>query len=298
MWLGPQLWRFMSSVLGSIPNKGWIRREVVTVILKLVTDNRHTCSFFMPGLSPTENNMANIVNYFCDGNERVKECPKGDFEWWLNIDADNPPFKNPLDLIDLDKDVMGLPTPIWSFGWQDLDIYKALHFNIYDYKEEHDNYTPHEPQEGLQEVDGIGFGCFLIHRRVFDMPNMRKAPCMRIWKEDGTVYRGLDLAFSGRAKAAGARIWAHYDYPCSHYKEVDLTQFSHVTNKIVDDVKGGDKKPLYGPSKKMKKKGKHSYAKHSDNGAGRDLAQSPEGSIKEVPERVSQKRYRRATQKG
>ncbi len=45
-------------------------------------------------------------------NNAVREFLKGDYDYLLFMDTDNPPSVNPLKLIDLDLDVLGLPTPI------------------------------------------------------------------------------------------------------------------------------------------------------------------------------------------
>ena len=93
-----------------------------------------------------------------------------------------------------------------------------IYYNTYDRVEV--GYKPHSPQTGLQEVDAIGTGCFLVSRSVMETI---KAPFATIWDEDGIRHIGGDLAFCQRAKAAGFRIWAHYDYPCTHWKEMELT---------------------------------------------------------------------------
>jgi hypothetical protein len=40
----------------------------------------------------------------------------------------------------------------------------------------------------------------------------------------GTVTRGLDFAFCERARKQGFKVYAHYDYCCEHYKELELTE--------------------------------------------------------------------------
>jgi hypothetical protein len=64
----------------------------------------------------------------------------------------------------------------------------------------------------------------MIARRVFECPEMRYQPFNRIFKDDGTVYKGNDMAFCERARANGFEIWAHYDYPCFHFRHVELNE--------------------------------------------------------------------------
>ena len=41
---------------------------------------------------------------------------------------------------------------------------------------------------------------------------------------DGSVFKGEDITFCERAKKQGFKIYAHYDYPCTHFKEIDLRE--------------------------------------------------------------------------
>ena len=153
----------------------------------------------------------------------LNDFMKGDFDFWLNIDSDNPPRKNPLDLIDLDLDIVGCPTPVWHFKREKVGE-RPIYWNAYKWNEAKQGYNEWPVKEGLQMVDAIGFGCFLFNRRVFEDPRMRKAPFQRTYHEDGTVDRGLDLAFSERARKNGHRIFAHYGYPCNHFNELALIE--------------------------------------------------------------------------
>ena len=147
----------------------------------------------------------------------------GGEDFWLSIDADNPPMQNPLDLISLDKDIVGLPTPVWHWtGGKPGE--RPIYWNVYDYVSDEGAYREHEPKTGLQRVDAIGTGCFLISRRVFDDPAMRVAPFERQLETDGRVLKGNDISFCERARRSGFGIYAHYDYPCMHFNELELTE--------------------------------------------------------------------------
>lgn len=211
-------------VLVSVPNTGMIHKRVASVLLRLVPDKRYDIKIIMPTHVPYENNLHHIVNDFMDG----------DFDFWLNIDSDNPPLKNPLDLIVFNKDVIGLPTPVWHYvGTRAYE--RPIYENAYRYVPSLDAYAEWQAKEGLQRVDAVGTGCVLIARRVFEDPLMRLAPFARTLRHDGTVEKGNDIAFCERARAQGFEIYAHYDYRCQHFNVLEL----HEVGKAFYDLYGG-----------------------------------------------------------
>ncbi|HDZ77136.1 MAG TPA: class I SAM-dependent methyltransferase [Candidatus Omnitrophica bacterium] len=200
-------------ILITVPNVHWIHQHVTHRLLMLQKDIRYNLTFKLPSHKPYVNNLHHIVNDFISGN----------YDFWLNIDADNPPQENPLDLIELDKDIIGLPTPIWHFTNKGNNE-RPVYWNAYDYLSEKDAYAEHEPKKGLQKVDAVGTGCILIARRVFENPIMRQGAFMRKWNKDGTVDKGNDMAFAEIARNQGFNIYAHYDYPCDHMSELSLNE--------------------------------------------------------------------------
>ena len=205
-------------VFVTVPTTAWVHKMVTLALLKLQLDRRYKLRIMMPTNGPPfENNLHHIINDFMEHGE----------DYWLCFDNDNPPTRNPLDLIELDKDIIGCPTPV--FHSNDKPGERFFYWNAYDRHE--DGYREHPPGGGLQRVDAIGTGCFLIARRVFEDPQMRKAPFQRIYNDDGTVELGNDLAFCERATARGFEIWCHYDYPCDHHVEVPM-------NEMISGIKG------------------------------------------------------------
>ena len=181
-------------------------------------DPRFSIQYNLPVRKPVE------VAY-CEMAEIVH---KEGYDWWLNIDDDNPPSKNPLDLIELDKDIITCPTPIWKPDDHERPFcWNAMFLN----KEEDIHYEWHTPH-GLQEVDAVGMGCTLISGRVFENERMRYQPFMREYKDSGVTHRGTDIAFCKRAKKEGFKVWAHFDYLCKHYKEIDLTKMLTIMAKM------------------------------------------------------------------
>lgn len=212
------------SVLVSVPNTGYIHKKVVFSLLKLQLDNRYKTTIIFPTWNPYEHSLHRIVNDFMDKYK--------DHSFWLNIDSDNPPINNPLDLLEYDRDIIGLPTPVWHFTGEEKKGERPLYYNAYDYDIEKRAYKEHQSRKGLQKVDAVGTGCLLISKRVFMDPEMRKLPFSRIWNSDGTIKRGNDLAFCERARNQGFEIYAHYDYPCMHFCELELNEVVKAFNNL------------------------------------------------------------------
>lgn len=210
------------SILVTVPNTGWMRKEVAMRLLWLQTDGRYRLRFHSPTEHPLENNQHHII----------KRLLAGDEDYWLSIDSDVAPMKNPLDLVELDKDIVACPTPIWHYTRKKGE--RPIYWGAYDYVEDEDAYREHEPKDGLQRVDAITGSCFLVARRVFEHPDMQTGAFTRELYPDGTVHKGNDISFCERARASGFEIWAHYDYICSHFKRVDLAMVSEAIVRLME----------------------------------------------------------------
>jgi len=204
----------MQSVLITVPNQHQIHKTVTACLMKLQQDKRYRLKFEFPSHKPYENNLHHIINTFLNGS----------YDFWLNIDSDNPPMKNPLDLIELDKDIIGLPTPVWHFLDDGKKQERPVYWNAYDYVSNKDAYSEHNPRNGLQQVDAVGTGCILIARRVFLNENMQKGAFTRKLYKDGTVKKGNDISFCERARNQNFEIFCHYDYPCQHFNNLELNE--------------------------------------------------------------------------
>lgn len=190
-----------------------MHKTVSLALLRIANDNQgHDIEINMPTWVPYEHGL----------NRVVKDVIEGGYDYWLNIDSDNPPMRNPLDLVKLDKDIIGLPTPVYANMKKGDQPY---YYNAM--KEEGDGWKP-SVGTGLHEVDAMGSGCWLVHRRVLEkMPK----PCfMREYDEDGIVVRGHDFLFCKKAKECGFKIYAHFDYVCEHINELPITE---VVNSIL-----------------------------------------------------------------
>jgi hypothetical protein len=208
-------------ILVSVPNTGYIHKLVSLATNRILIDQRHKSTIIYPTHNPYENNLHHIVNEFMDG----------DCDFWLNIDSDNPPISNPLDLVNYNLDIIGLPTPVWHFT-DEIKGERPIYENAYKYIPDKDAYTEWPSKTSLQKVDAVGTGCVLYARRVFENPEMRKAPFQRLYNEDGTVERGNDIAFCERAKKQGFIIFAHYDYRCMHFNDLELHEVARAMHGL------------------------------------------------------------------
>lgn len=203
-------------VLIAIPNMGWVHASVVMSLTRILGDARHEKVLLLPPpnrFAAIESTRQYIHHFFL----------KGDFDYLLSIDDDNAPIKNPLDLIELDKDLIGCVTPTWWYAKGTNPDY-PIRWNAYDRnfdkklkKWRHDE---HKPKKGLQKVDSIGMGCYLVARRVLEA--MKDTSVQSMVRSDGTTFKGEDIWFCERMKEKGFEIYAHYDYPCMHFKELNL----------------------------------------------------------------------------
>lgn len=210
-------------VLLSIPTSGRLDKTVALAVLDIaLSERRMHGDIVMPTDRPYESNL----------NQIVLDVLEKRYDFWCSIDDDNAPTRNPLDLALLNLDVVGCPTPVWH-NTKPGD--RPWYLNAYD--ERGDPLSPtggwneHKPWNGLQEVDAVGTGCFIVARRVLE--RIDPGPFMRIWSKTGIAEVGNDLAFCYRAKRAGFKIWAHYDYRCHHRKEVfDLLEMIEAMEQI------------------------------------------------------------------
>jgi len=205
-------------VLIALPNQGWIHASVVMSLVRIMNDPRYDKVLLVPPpnrFTSIEATRQYIHHYFLEDK----------FDYLLSIDDDNAPLKNPLDLIEFDKDLIGCVTPTWYYA-KDTPIENPIRLNAYDRIENKElkkfQFIEHTPKKGLQKVDAIGMGCYLLARRVLEDEMVQNTPIHSISRDDGRTFKGEDILFCELLTSRGFEIYAHYDYPCMHYKEIDL----------------------------------------------------------------------------
>ncbi len=227
-------------VLLAVPTLGFLQKQLFISGIQWCYDwirqaDENTLKIIAPSEKCNSNNYQGVA----------KEFWEGEYDYLIQIDDDNPPSRNPFDLVEYDKDIIALPTPIWRYRDADQKDSCPFEWNVYRWDKEDGLYYNYAPPTGggLQKIDACGAGAMVIHRRVFDAPLMRKEGWHRKWRQDdGTVARGLDLAFCERARKCGFEVWCHWDYRCHHFKMVDLLDVAYGFQdwmKIVIQANGG-----------------------------------------------------------
>jgi len=196
-------------ILVSVPNgNGSYSKLVGRILLRLMADRRYRCTIIDPTWMPYEHNLNRIVKDLLTVYR--------DHEFWLTIDDDNPPMRNPLDLVELDKDIIGLPTPVWA------NMKPGDRPWYYNAMQKVDGGWRPASGEGLTEVDAVGSGCMLIHRRVCEQ--LEKPLFVRRLDNWGIVDQGHDFRFCQNAKRASFEVYAHFGYPCQHFVTIELNE--------------------------------------------------------------------------
>ena len=187
---------------------GWYHARLTIAVERMLRDRRYDVT--------PERAIVKPVEY--SRNLAAEKAVNEEYDWLIMMDNDNPPLRNPLDLIELDKDIVGVPTPIFKQSLMNAG-HNPLIWNVFVDK---DNdlgyeYVPYG-DHGLMKVDGgVGTGCILIRTKILkEMLDNNETPFVYAYKE------GEDLYFCRAARQKGYEVWAHWDYACDHMKEVSL----------------------------------------------------------------------------
>jgi GT2 family glycosyltransferase len=167
------------------------------------SDQRAKVDVLYSNMKPSETNRNSTCQLALD---------KG-YDYFITIDHDVVPTKNPIDLVMLKLDVVGFACPQWNLSDKKFPIYLVAMDKVPD------GYKEHKQKQGLQEVDAIGSGCLCLSSKVL---KAIKAPFVRKWDDNGIAITGLDFYFCEKAKELGFKVYCHYDYLADHFKEISL----------------------------------------------------------------------------
>lgn len=199
------------SVLVTVTNTGKLCKQTSVITNLICADDRYDITLDYPTAIPYENNL----------NQIARRVIEEGFSYWLQIDSDNEPTKNPLDLIEYDKDLMILPYLQWYNTAVDGD-YPLFIVAMDDVGE---GFKEHKNTTGLQQIDAGGSGCMIVSRRVLEAIDI---PFERTFDKYGRVEIGVDFNFCRKVRKKGFEIWCHYDYPVKHYKTIELMEMQRA----------------------------------------------------------------------
>ncbi len=213
----------LPSVLIAVLNEGWVRKEIPISLLSIMRRPR-TDLKRIKIIWPSERPVSANRNY------AVKVMLDEGFDYLLMWDDDQACPYDPLDLIRFDKDIIGLPTPIYRSA-DNPD--KPITLNVNDLRDGGGWQTKElQPDMGLVEVSMVGTGMMLIARRVLEHPAMKPA-FIEMWDEDGLVELSEDYNFCLRAREAGFRVWTHTGYRSEHWSTIPLLQAVRQINHVI-----------------------------------------------------------------
>lgn len=204
---------------------GTIHVELASKIVQIVADCLKSKQY-----EPTLR-FSKVTGVDYNRNQIVKDFLETKCKWLLMIDHDNPPLKNPLDLIAFNKDVMCLPTMMWRTT-SSKDNNEGLAYNVYRKVPGGWMTKVYDGKSKLFQADRVGSGCLLIKRRVLEKMKDSTPFLSAVNLRSGIKTQGEDIMFSDRARLAGFKLWGHWDYCCSHYKEIDLLDVAQLILNI------------------------------------------------------------------
>ena len=187
----------MLAVLAS----GWIRAELADALIRMSHDGRYRLNVTFSWARPIPSNRQRIVKAFLES----------DYDYLMMLDDDVWPYRNCLDLVEDDRDVVLFPTPVWRPGTDDPPIVSVITTL--------DGGTVNLDESAVVEVRAGG-SAFLIARRVLE--TLEPPQFEYVFDDWGMMDVEEDINFCRKARAAGFKIWAAYSHPCGHIKEVDL----------------------------------------------------------------------------
>ncbi len=197
----------------AILNQGSIRIELVQLLLELERANEYQIIMDLPCEKPIAHNRGMIVKKFLEG----------DSDFLIMLDGDIIPPLDFLNLTKYDADIIGGT----CFGFKGdgivpLVVQKLPKKYIKNKTKEYKVLETKDPH-GIKECDAIGTGCIVISRRVLEALK-DDAPFVNEYDKQGLRMVGLDFNFCRKAQKKGFKVYAHLDYVCSHWTEMDLRQ--------------------------------------------------------------------------
>jgi len=203
-------------VMVAILNRGHISTKLTKQLMEILGDSivnkKYNIDFRFSSVTCVDYNRNTIAQMFLDSKNK----------WLLMMDEDNPCLKNPLDLIERNKDIIIYPTFMFK---TDDGGQPVINYNVFKKEGKMWRAQRMTPNKPFMQYDAGGTGCILIKRRVL---KAIKRPFLSKLKPNGTRDVGMDLWFCERARKAGFKLWADWTYVCEHYKEIELINVARM----------------------------------------------------------------------
>jgi hypothetical protein len=205
----------------AVATHGWLRHETAYALIALTHDGRYAIDvsglFVLARPIPCARHM--IINNFLGT----------DSDYLLMVDDDVIPRGNPLDLVELDLDIVAMACPVWRPGSTPPIVLNATPV---------DGSTVVKPADSLLvEVTQASTGGILIARRVLEHPDMVN-PFAFQYDERGLTVVDDDATFYRKAREAGFQIWVSLAHHFGHVKDVDISYIYSVVKEweeVADD---------------------------------------------------------------
>ena len=199
----------LRNVVLCIPNLGWLHTNLCDSIHRW---RMWGASYYAPvGLKPNDHARNSCAQYFL--NETA-----ADYLWFVDHDT-LPGLHAPVKLVAAQKDIISGVTPVYTedpnTGRMETVYMVLREGNAPDGSVGLIQYIG----EGIERIDACGASCLMIHRRVLESIPF---PFRVRFDENGVCTMGQDISFCKTAKDADFEIFAHYDVPCGHVKDVTL----------------------------------------------------------------------------
>ena len=201
----------MTSVFVGVPMTGWIRHELARSLIETSHDGRYSIEILFSKARPTPANYNKIVNRFL----------ATEADYLLIMAADTSPYANPLDLVELDLDIVAMACPIWRPGSTPPVVMNATPV---------DGREMVDLDDGLIEVTQASASVMVVARRVLEHPDL-KNPFAYEYNDDGLAVVSDDIVFFRKARAAGFQIWVSLDHLCGHIKEIDVIGVANAVSE-------------------------------------------------------------------
>jgi len=215
----------MPSVFIAVPNMGNIQTDLVLRIISWIYGAK--CIFFPPqGYSPVS-----VARNLC-----VEEFLKQGYDYLFFVDADTVPPPDAIKkLLAADKQIISGVTCNLKLCEDGMLRPAPMVMNYVDPNDPDEGLMPVVKEKGIEEVDGFGMSCCMIHKSVFEG---WEAPWFteQFVAEKGKKAIGEDLLFCRKLKEKGIPLFAEFSVHCDHHKMTKISFPNQIEVKRHDTM--------------------------------------------------------------